>query len=41
MPQGRFTNPAVLSVENKLASFIDFSDAIKDFAAIKSSKDQF
>jgi hypothetical protein len=41
MSQGRFTNLAVLSIENEVASSIDFSDFIKDFAAVKSRKVQF
>jgi hypothetical protein len=41
MSQGRFTKLAILSVENQVASSIDFSDVIKDFAAIKSRKVQF
>jgi hypothetical protein len=41
MSQDRFTNLAILSVENEVASSIDFSDVIKDFAAISSRKVQF
>jgi hypothetical protein len=41
MSQDSFTNLAVLSIENEVASSIDFSDVIKDFAAIKSRKVQF
>jgi hypothetical protein len=41
MSQDRFTNLAILSVENEVASSIDFSDVIKDFAAIKSREVQF
>jgi hypothetical protein len=39
--QDRFTRFAVLSTEDEVASFIDFSEIIKDFAAIMSSKVQF
>jgi hypothetical protein len=39
--QDRFTNLAILSIENEVASSIDFSDAIKDLVAIKSRKVQF
>jgi hypothetical protein len=35
MSQDRFTNLAIPSVENEAASSIDFSNVIKDFAAIK------
>jgi soluble P-type ATPase len=35
MSQDRFTNFAVISIEIEVASSIDFSDVIKDFAAIK------
>jgi hypothetical protein len=41
MSQDRFTNLAILSIENEVASSIDFSDVIKYFAAIKSRKFQF
>jgi hypothetical protein len=41
MSQDRFTNFAIFSIENEVASSIDFSDVIKDFAAIKSRKVQF
>jgi hypothetical protein len=41
MSQDRFTNLAILSIEKEVASSIDFSDVIKDFAAIKSRKVQF
>jgi predicted transport protein len=41
MSQDKFTNLAILSVENEVASSIDFGDVIKDFAAIKSRKVQF
>jgi hypothetical protein len=39
--QDRFTDLAILTIENESASSIDFSDAIKDFAAITSRKVQF
>jgi hypothetical protein len=41
MLQDRFTNLDILSIENEVASSIDFNDVIKDFAAIKSRKIQF
>jgi hypothetical protein len=41
MSQDRFTNPAILLIENEVASFINSSDVIKDFVAIKSRKVQF
>jgi hypothetical protein len=41
MSQDRFTNLAILSIEIEVASAIDFSDVIKDFAAIKSREVQF
>jgi hypothetical protein len=41
MSQDRFTDLAILSVGNEVASSIDFRDAIKDFATIKSGKVQF
>jgi hypothetical protein len=36
MSQNKFTNLVILSSENKVASSNDFSDVIKDFAALKS-----
>jgi hypothetical protein len=39
--QERFTNLAILSVENEVASYIDFSNVVNDFAAIKPRKVQF
>jgi hypothetical protein len=41
MPQDRFTNLAVLSVQNEVDSSIYFSDIIRYFAAVKSRKVQF
>jgi hypothetical protein len=41
MSQDRFTKLAILSIESEVASSIDFSDVIKDFAAIKSKKVEF
>jgi hypothetical protein len=41
LSQDRFTNLAILSIENEVASSSDFSDVIKDFAAIKSREVQF
>jgi hypothetical protein len=41
MSQDRFTNLAVLSIENEVLSSNDFSDVIKDFAAVKSREVQF
>jgi hypothetical protein len=35
MSQDRFTNLAIFSFENEVASSIDFSDVNKDFAAIE------
>jgi hypothetical protein len=39
--QNRFTNLAIVSIENEIASSIDFSDVVKDFATIKTRKVQF
>lgn len=41
MSQGRLSNLAIISIENTLASSLDYTDLIADFAAAKSRKIHF